>query len=124
MRLLVTVLCALLVSAVSASAQTADVDNPTGVVFAASPDHNAIDGYELEILRPDGSSLQVLNLGKPQPDASLNVTAPLNVQPIAFGTGYSVRVRAKAGSAASAWATSQNKFNRTPAPCGAPVLLQ
>jgi hypothetical protein len=91
-----------------------DVNNPSGVQFTASADHATIDGYELDILRPDGTVLQTLNLGKPTPDATTTCTAPVNVQPIAFASGYSMRVRAKAGTAASDYTVSQNKFNRVP----------
>lgn len=91
-----------------------DVDNPSGVDFTASLDHATIDSYELDILRPDSTVLQTLNLGKPTPDASNTVHAPLNVQPVAFGVGYTVRVRAKAGTAFSPYALSVNKFNRVP----------
>lgn len=91
-----------------------DVNNPSGVTFTASPDHATVDSYELDILRPDATVLQTLNLGKPTPDATQTCTAPLNVQPVAFGNGYSVQVRARAGTAVSANAVSVNKFNRVP----------
>lgn len=107
--LLATCLC-LAPAVVSAQ----DVNNPSGVTFTASTDHATIDSYELDILRPDATVLQTLNLGKPTPDATQTCTAPLNVQPVAFGNGYSVQVRAKAGTAVSANAVSVNKFNRVP----------
>jgi hypothetical protein len=110
--LLATCLC-LAPAVVSAQ----DVNNPSGVTFTASADHATVDSYELDILRPDATVLQTLNLGKPTPDATQTCTAPLNVQPVAFGNGYSVQVRAKAGTAVSANALSLNKFNRVP---GAP----
>jgi hypothetical protein len=110
--LLATCLC-LAPAVVSAQ----DVNNPSGVTFTASADHATVDSYELDILRPDNSVLQTLNLGKPTPDATQTCTAPLNVQPVAFGNGYSVQVRAKAGTAVSANALSLNKFDRVP---GAP----
>jgi len=103
-----------LVCAGYASAQAPDVNNPSAVTFTASADHGSVDSYELDILRPDGSVLQTLNLGKPTPDGSNVCTAQLNVQPVSFGSGYSVRVRAKAGTAASDYAVSENKFNRVP----------
>lgn len=93
-----------------------DVDNPSAVTFTPSTDHGAIDGYELDILRPDGTVLQTLNLSKPVPDATNTCTAPVNVQPIAFAKGYSVRIRAKAGTAVSTDTASLNKFNRVPGP--------
>lgn len=97
-----------------------DVNNPAGVEFVASIDHATVDGYDLDILRPDSTVLQTINLGKPTPNASQVINAPLNVQPIAFGNGYSVRVRARAGTAFSDYSVSTNKFNRIP---GAPSKL-
>jgi hypothetical protein len=91
-----------------------DVNNPSAVTFTPSTDHAAIDSYEMDILRPDGTVLQTLNLGKPAPNASNECVAQVNVQPVGFGTGYSVRVRALAGTAASDYAVSVNKFNRVP----------
>lgn len=105
----------------SAQSVPADVDNPSAVQFSPSSDHATLDSYELDILRPDGSVLQTLNLGKPTPDANGVCTAPMNVQPVAFGKGYSVRIRALAGGAASGYAVSDNKFNRIP---GAPTKVK
>ena len=97
-----------------AQAVPADVDNPSQVLFTPSVDHALIDSYELDILRPDGTVLQTLNLGKPAPDATNTCAANINVQPVAFNTGYSVRLRAKAGTAYSVYTASLNKFNRVP----------
>jgi hypothetical protein len=94
--------------------QAADVDNPSAVSFTVSADHALVSSYELDILRPDSTVLQTLNLGKPTPDAAGTATAPINVQPVAFGNGYSVRLRALAGTATSASVNSDNKFNRRP----------
>lgn len=93
---------------------TADVDNPTGVTFVASTDHAVIDGYDIDIVNPQGTVIQTINAGKPTPNASNIVTVPLNVQPIAFGDGYTVVVRARAGSVSSTGTVSVNKFNRKP----------
>lgn len=98
-----------------------DVDNPSAVAWCPSADHALLDSYELDILRPDATVLQTLNLGKPvisTTDGSC--TAPINVQPIAFSNGYTARVRAKAGTAVSVDAPSINKFNRRP---GGPAKL-
>lgn len=111
------------VLAIAVPAQTppADVDNPRGVVFTPSPDHAVIDGYELDLLRPDGSVLQTLNLGKPAIDpATGDCAADVNVQPVSFGLGYSMRLRAVAGAIASDYTPSVNKFNRRP---GSPSRL-
>ena len=112
----VCLVLALILCAVPAVAQTPDVNNPSAVTFGPSLDHATVDSYELDILRPDGTVLQTLNLGKPVPDATNTCTAPMNVQPIAMASGYSIRVRAKAGTAVSDYAVSLNKFNRVPGP--------
>jgi hypothetical protein len=117
----------LLVVCAPAYAQAADVNNPAAIQFVASADHASVTGYTLDILRPDGTVLQTLDLGKPTPAATTNLcTAALNVQPIAFATGYSVRVRAyvtaTTGSAVSDWAVSVNKFNRVPGKPGTVTL--
>lgn len=115
LRILIVSLAGWLYMTGTAAAQLVpDVSNPTGVTFTASADHATIDSYELDILRPDGTVLQTLNLGKPAPDVTQTCTAPINVQPVAFGVGYSVQVRAKAGTAVSANVASVNKFNRIP----------
>jgi hypothetical protein len=110
-----------LVLALSApvAAQETQIKNPSLVEFEPSIDHALITAYELDILRPDGTVLQTINLGKPAP--VLNVCkVSINVQPIAFGKDYSARVRALAGTAASDYAVSVNKFERAP---GSPSKL-
>lgn len=112
--------------AVPAFGQTVpDVTNPAGVQFTVSADQSAVDHYELDILRPDQTALQTLNLGKPTPDANGVCVAPLNVQPVAFGNGYSVQLRAVAigpdGPVSSPNVHSDNKFNRVP---GAPSKVK
>jgi hypothetical protein len=104
------------VNSIEAPQAVADVRNPSGVEFEPSADHAQVDSYELDILRPDGSVLQTINLGKPAV-ASGVCAAPLNVQPVAFGKDYRVRVRAIAGGSASDYTVSVNKFERAP---GAP----
>jgi hypothetical protein len=96
-----------------------DVTNPSHVAFTPSPDHAAVTYYELDILRPDGSVLQTLNLGTCTPDqATGDCTVAVNVQPIAFGKGYYDRLRAVAttptGVVYSDYTISVNKFDRAP----------
>lgn len=111
MKILFSILFVLVASV--ANAQTVpDVTNPTAIAFTASGDHALVDNYEATILRSDGTVLQVLNIGKPTPDGTNTITAPLNVQPIVIADGYSVTVVAKVGTTASDPAVSQNKFNR------------
>ncbi len=118
---LIIVLMLLVGFAATSSAQVVpDVDNPSAVTFTPSVDHALIDSYELDIVRPDGSVLQTINLGKPTPVANV-ITASINVQPVAFAVGYTTRVRTKAGTAVSTDAISVNKFNRRP---GGPSNLQ
>jgi len=110
---------ALIVSAVIALAQTGNVRNPTSFEFTPSIDHALVDSYELDILRADGSVLQTINAGKPQPNASNICVVALNVQPVGFGINYSARLRAVAGGAFSDYTVSVNKFDRVPgAPSG------
>jgi hypothetical protein len=115
MKKLLTVLALVLAFAAPAVAQTAEpqVKNPGAVEFEPSADHALVGAYELDILRPDGSVLQTINLGKPSPIEGICRSA-INVQPVAFGKDYSVRLRALAGSAASDYALSLNKFERAP----------
>lgn len=111
----------------AAMAQTiADVDNPSGAVWTCSSDHAIIDGYSLDLLRPDGTVLQTLTFigtSKPTPNASNDCQVAINVQPIAFASGYSARVKAVAGTASSAYTASLNRFNRVPGRPGGPRLL-
>lgn len=93
---------------------TANVKNPSGVTWTASADHAALDGYDLSLRKADGTLLQVINLGKPTPDATNTCTAPLNVQPVAFGVNYYASLVARAGSAVSDPAVSVNAFDRVP----------
>jgi len=112
-RFIVCLLLSLFLAGASGAQPPADVRNPSSVTFEPSADHANITNYELDILRPDGTVLQTLNVGKPTPVTNI-ITAPINVQPVAFGTGYSVRVRAIAGTAPSDYANSLNKFDRVP----------
>jgi hypothetical protein len=106
-------LLALVLVSAPAYAQEPQVKNPSAVEFVPSADHAVVTAYELDILRADGSVLQTINLGKSEPVDGV-VKAALNVQPVAFGTDYSVRVRALAGTASSDYAVSVNKFERSP----------
>lgn len=110
---IVLTLAGLLVAPI-AYAQAADVNNAQSVSWVVSPDHAQIDGYTVELLRPDGTTLQTLDAGKPICSATVPCVYALNVQPVAFGVGYTVRVRARAATAVSDWSVSVNKFNRVP----------
>jgi hypothetical protein len=101
-----------------------DVNNPRGVQFTASADHAQIDSYELSIFRPTGTLLQVLNVGKPTPDANNICTVQLNVQPISFGVGYTVQMTARAGTAVSDPVDAVNKFNRVPGGSSNVVIIK
>lgn len=94
-----------------------NVRNPSAVEFTPSGDHAALDGYDLDLLRADGTVLQTLNLGKPTVNNGI-CRVTINVQPVAFGVNYSMRLRARAGGAFSDYTASVNKFDRVP---GAPT---
>lgn len=116
MKRIVFALILVLLTATAAQAQdpVPDVKNPSAVEFTPSPDHALVDSYELDILRPDGTVLQTINIGKPSPDATNTCRAPINVQPVAFGVGYRTRLRARAGTAFSDYTLSLNAFERAP----------
>lgn len=114
MKMFLALLILVLPTVGSAQTLVPDVRNPTAVEFTPSVDHALVDSYELDIVKPDGTVLQTLNVGKPVPDATNTCRATLNVQPIAFGVGYALKVRARAGTAVSDDAVSVNKFIRAP----------
>jgi hypothetical protein len=119
-RFIVCLVLTLFLAGLSGAQSVPDVKNPSGVTFEPSADHANVTNYELDILRPDGTVLQTLNIGKPTPVNNV-ATAPVNVQPVAFGTGYSMRLRAiGAGGVTSDYTVSVNKFDRAP---GAPSKL-
>lgn len=101
-------------SSIVAQVPAPNVVNPSGYDFTASLDHATIDRYEVDILKADGTLLQTLNIGKPTPNASNVISAPLNVQPVSFGVNYSLQARACAGTVCSDNAPSVNKFDRKP----------
>ena len=107
-----------------AQAPPPDVNNPTAVQWTASADHNApgFDGYTLYIFDPVGVPLNPIDLGKPVPDGTNTCVATINVQPIKFGNGFTVQLRARAGSSFSDPAMGENKFNRVPGSPSKPVV--
>lgn len=111
--ILIAALLAIATTTAATPQTVPDVTNPSAIVFTPSTDHALLDSYELDILRPDGSVLQTINVGKPA-IVNAECTAPVNVQPIAFASGYSMRLRAKAGTAFSPYTVSVNKFDRAP----------
>lgn len=119
MKTLIALVVVLLSWPALLEAQT--VTNPRGLTFTASADHLTIDGYSLDILRADSTVAATADLGKPTPVTNV-CTVTLNSQSLAFGNGYSVRVRARAATAVSDWALSVNTFNRVPGAPGRPTL--
>jgi hypothetical protein len=97
------------------SAQT-PVKNPTLVIVPACPDHDQDTGHEIEILTPQGSSVQVLQVGDPPREPNGEVRFQVNVQPIKFGQ-YVVVVRATAGAVKSDNSPPSDAWERVP---GAP----
>jgi hypothetical protein len=92
--------------------QEPNVRNPRIVEFTC-PDHDRDDQHELDIRDASGKVIQTLLLGDPAAVSGV-VSATINVQPIAFGTGYTVVVRAVAGTAKSDNSTASNAFDRVP----------
>lgn len=98
--------------ALAALLQVANVKNPTGLEWEPSSDHALVTVYEADILSPAGAVMSTMNLGKPT--CATLCTASVNVQPTAFGVGYSMQVRAVAGAAKSDNVPTLNKFDRVP----------
>jgi len=119
--MLLLAVVALVLVAARGQTQT-NIRNPTGYEFTASTDHTLIDRYDLDILNAAGTVIQTLNIGKPTPNGTGLITGALNVQPITFGAGYSIQVRAIVGTVASDNAVSSNKFDRVPGKPGLPLL--
>lgn len=107
-------------AAVTVFAQTIVV-NPTRIVFQC-PDHAQDTNHDVQILRQDGTVLSTLtDVGDPAAAANGDVTLPLNVQPIAFGS-YTARVRAKAGTSVGEWSNPTAVWSRSvETPTGARV---
>lgn len=105
-----------------ATTASAQVKNPTQVLFKVSDDHSTVTSYEMDIKRvSDNAVIQTINLGKPAPDAQGNASAAINVQPVVFGTYYVV-LRAVAGTLKSDDSTPSNQWQRVPGkPSGAQV---
>lgn len=122
MRRLLFVLFVLL--GAPAFAQTTTVLNPSTVIFTASPDHNAtiggtavVSNYVLEVY--DGTTLvRSTDLGKPTPNASNDISAPLTNAGLAKNKVYTAFVVAvgPGGSARSATGSSPFAWPDAPRP--------
>lgn len=98
------------------------VKNPSRVLFVVSLDHDQVTSYEMDIKRvSDNVVIQVINLGKPVPDAQGNVSVNINVQPVTFGTYY-VTLRALAGEISSDDSEKSNDWERAPGKPTKPLL--
>ncbi len=84
---------ALVVLLVPAVSMAQNVKNPSAVAFE-STDHAKVTGYEVDIVSSTGVVLQTQQGGKGTQDAAGVVTVAFSVQNVAFGTAYTVRVRA------------------------------
>jgi len=96
-----------------------NVVNPTRVCFEVSPDHDALDRYDLDLIDPAGGIVNTINMGVPVPveteDGSRWVNWPnLNVMPTMFGVGYHAVLRAVANLASSPDSDDSNLWDRAP----------
>jgi hypothetical protein len=92
---------------------TANVKNPRNIEFTC-PDHARDDEHGVNIYKSDGTLVQTIVIGDPVAGADGIVRATLNVQPIAFGTGFYVTVHAIAAGAFSDESAHSNLFDRVP----------
>lgn len=100
--------------------QVPPVANPRAVTFQC-PDHAQDTGHEVDIRDSTGAVIQTLQGGDPPADANGDVTIPINVQPITFGT-YTIVVRAVAGSLKSADSVASDAWTRVPGAPAKPVV--
>ncbi len=123
MKQFLSVVCLVFAMATVAHAQVPAVKNPVGLAFTSS-DHNntAVTGYEIDIVRPDGTVAQTLTIAKSATTVVAGeVVVALSVQPIAFGS-YTFRARTVAsvpvnGSLVSVNSVPSDSWDRVP---GAP----
>lgn len=105
-----------------ASAQS--VVNPTTVTFTASVDHADISSYAIGYFAAGATApVQEVDLGKPTPGTGGVISVGIVVKPLGWVTGYTVRVKAVAGSGiVSEWSSDSNPFSRQPGKPGGPVV--
>jgi hypothetical protein len=98
-----------------------NVKNPTAVSFKCV-DHDRDTGHDILIVdNATGTTLQTIAGGDPALDVNGDVTIPLNVQPVAFGT-YHIKVRVLAGALSSDLSTPSNVWERVPGAPSKPVV--
>lgn len=106
-----------------------NVANPSRVCFEASPDHDSIDSYALDLYSADGTLVNTLDMGKPGATTTADgsrwvVWNNLNVMPTTFGNGYFARARSIANGATGPDSEDSNAWDRVPGPpSGNPRLV-
>ncbi len=110
---------------VSIVAAQTRVVNPNALIFIPSVDHATLTSYEADIVNSSGAIVQTISLGKPVPNSNNEITVPLNVQPVSFGT-YTIRVRSMGVDAATKApisgvpSTATEQWDRSPGPPSKP----
>ena len=120
--MLVAALACGLLAATVAQAQTTVV-NPSAVTFTASADHADLTHYVLGYFAPGATApVMEIDLGKPTPVVDV-ITLPLNIKPLGWPQGYTVKVKAIAAvGVESEWSLPSGPFNRQPGKPGGPVV--
>lgn len=105
-----------------------NVVNPTGVCFQASPDHNDIDSYALDLVDSSGVVVQTIDMGKPLPVNTPNGEqwvvwlGNLNVMPVSFGT-YTSIARSIGNGVTGPPSVPSNFWDREPGRPGGPRVV-
>jgi hypothetical protein len=121
MRKVLVLVAALVLVATPAAAQ--NPQNPRTVVFTASADHTPTMTYSIWFLATGATvptQEAVLGTGTPATDGTLTFT--FNSSPLAFGTNYTLEIKACVGTVCSPWSDPSNPFDRVPGKPGRPVI--
>ena len=102
---------------------SAQVKNPTILTFT-SADHNhpQATGYEIDIVKPDGTIVQTITVPKASTtvNSAGSVVVAINVQPVAFGL-YTFVSRLMASAIKSPNSPPSDQWERTPGAPSKPV---
>lgn len=98
--------------------------NPRTLEFTPSVDHQAATSYRLGYFLPGATDpVQVVDIGKPTPDAQNICRATINTQPLGFGLDYTGKLKTIISAGVeSEWSEPSNPFDRVPGPPGKPAV--
>lgn len=98
--------------------------NPRTLEFTPSVDHASATSYRLGYFLPGATEpVQVVDIGKPTPDAQNVCRATINTQPLGFGLDYTGKLKTIISAGVeSEWSEPSNPFDRVPGAPGRPAI--